>query len=1312
MCRSLSIPSPGKCRTVATSLVAAFAALCSVSSAQTVSLSASSLAFGNVAVGYTSNSSPVALTNTGTAALSISSIVATGSFAETNTCGSSLKAAARCTISITFSPSITGASSGSVVINDSAGNAPQAIALAGTGVVPVKLAPVTLSFGNTTMGTTSVPIVVTLSNDLSTALTISSIATTGDFAQTNTCGASVAGNKTCTITLTFTPTIGGTRNGTLTVTDNANSSPQTASLAGFGSASGVTAIAISPQNSSAPAGATQQFSAAGTFPGGVYDVTQAVTWTSSKTAVATISNTSGTKGLAASLAAGATTIKATQGSLSGSTTFTVTAGLVSIAVSPVNAAMVLGAAQQFTATGTYSDQSQKILTNSVTWSSSSPATATVNNAGLARSVAVGSATIFATLGNVSGSALLTANPAALVSIAVTPANGTVPVGIQQQCKAVGTYTDGSTQDLTNSASWSSSASNIASVSSQAGSQGLTSGLATGSTTITASLGNISGSTGLTVTPATLVSLVVTPTVPSIPSGVTQQFTATGTFSDDSTQNLTTSVTWASSASAVAAISNATGSQGLATGQSTGTTTITATSGSISGGTTLTVAPAALVSIAVSPISPFIPQGTTQAFTATGTFTDNSTQNLTSSVTWGSSGVGVASINTIGVAIGVSAGTTSISATLGSINGATNLTVTTTALVSITVNPPSASISLGTTQAFTAAGTFSDGSSQDVTATAYWTSSNGAVATVSDAAGTQGHASSVSAGTATITATSGAVNGNATVTVNAAALQSIAISPQNSSIALGSSQPFSATGTYTDGSTQDLTATVVWGSSQSSVAVISNSAGTQGLATSAGTGSTVITATLGTQSAQTSLTVAAATLVSIAVNPSSATLAVGVTQEFTATGTFSDGTQRDVTSQGLWSSSNTSVANVAGGLATALGSGSTMVQCALTVAGYASVTVLPSVPLAPTGITVSTGNMQVSLTWSPSLGATSYTVARSTTSGGPYTTVGSTSANSFNDIGLTNNTTYYYVVAAVAPGGVSSHSPQVNATPQLLPGSGSARIYFTTWNGLAREYVVYVPAALQANPAMVLVLHGTAIVPQNQPPLTVYHNMGWDSLADDYGFLVVQPIATYKPSIGSFFWESFGTETYFPTAPDDSGFLRSLILAMQRPPSSGGFAVSPNRVFVMGFSSGGMMAQTLAINSADLVAAAAPFSGTIYVATPPNPFPQPSQPLSIIEFGGDADTTIYYCGGTFYGWGEGLIPTPSIDVDANYWLSADGLPGNSTPLCTGGEPSPNVYQIDSGPAKIEVQIIRELGFAHTYQQTGIAMAWGFFSTHGR
>jgi hypothetical protein len=184
--------------------------------------------------------------------------------------------------------------------------------------------------------------------------------------------------------------------------------------------------------------------------------------------------------------------------------------------------------------------------------------------------------------------------------------------------------------------------------------------------------------------ATLVSIAVTPSNQSIAAGTQQQFTATGTFSDNSTQNLTSSVTWASSDPTIATISAA----GLATAlQKAGTTSISAQQGNIIGKTNLTVTAAAtLVSIAVTPPNQSIAAGTQQQFTATGTFSDNSTQNLTSSVTWASSDTTIATISAGGLATALQkAGTTSISAQQGNIIGKTNLTVTVAATFTLTVN---------------------------------------------------------------------------------------------------------------------------------------------------------------------------------------------------------------------------------------------------------------------------------------------------------------------------------------------------------------------------------------------------------------------------------------------------------------------------------------------------------------------------------------------------------------------------------------------------------------------------------------------------
>ena len=136
--------------------------------------------------------------------------------------------------------------------------------------------------------------------------------------------------------------------------------------------------------------------------------------------------------------------------------------------------------------------------------------------------------------------------ATLVSIEVTPTNSSIANGLSTALQATGIYTDSTTHDLTSAVTWNSSAASVASISNLPGANGLATTAGPGSATITASLSGISGSTNLTVTAATLVSLGVTPANPTIAKGLKSQFTAIGTYTDNSTQNLTSQVQWSSS----------------------------------------------------------------------------------------------------------------------------------------------------------------------------------------------------------------------------------------------------------------------------------------------------------------------------------------------------------------------------------------------------------------------------------------------------------------------------------------------------------------------------------------------------------------------------------------------------------------------------------------------------------------------------------------------------------------------------------------------------------------------------------------------
>jgi len=762
--------------------------------------------FPSTALGNTSAAQTLTLSNGGILPVLISSISTSGDFAQSNNCGRSVAGRGSCTITVTFKPTAVGTRTGTLTVKDSAGT--QTASLSGTGIAPVTVSAASLTFASQTIGVASAAQAVTVKNAMSTALTVKSVAVSGDYSQTNNCGGSLAAGASCTVSVTFKPTAAGTRTGTLTITDGAVTSPQTVGLSGTGASATLKSIALSPANPSVTKGKSQQITATGTYSNGtVADVSASATWSSSNSGIATVSNTTGSKGMASAVAAGSATISAAVSGITGTTTLTVpVATLVSIAVSPATASIPKGKTQQYSAVGTYSDGSTQTLTT-VTWSASTGAS--ISTSGLATGTAVATSTITATSGTIKGTASLTVAQAALVSIAVSPATASISKGSTQQYSAVGTYTDATTQTLTSSVTWTATTGATISAS------GMATGSAAGTSTITATTGTIQGTASLTVQPAALVSIAVSPASASIAKGTTQQFSAVGTYSDGTTQTLTSAV-W----SATAGATITTG--GLATGSAVGSSTITATSGTIHGGAALTVQPAALASIAVTPANSSIAKGTTQQYSATGTYTDGTTQNLTSSVAW--SATSAASMNAAGLATGSAQGTATVSAVSGSITGTASLTVTAPVLVAIAVSPAGASIPKGTAQQYSALGTYTDASTQDLTASVAWSASSGATITAG------GLATGTIVGTPVITATSNSISGSVALNVMPPAMTLITVSPNSVSTGLNGQQQFTATASYADGSTADVTNSVTWSSGNTSVVAISGTGFAQAVAT--------------------------------------------------------------------------------------------------------------------------------------------------------------------------------------------------------------------------------------------------------------------------------------------------------------------------------------------------------------------------------------------------------------------------------------------------------------------------------------------------
>ena len=262
--------------------------------------------------------------------------------------------------------------------------------------------------------------------------------------------------------------------------------------------------------------------------------------------------------------------------------------------------------------------------------------------------------------------------------------------------------------------------------------------------------------------------------------------------------------------------------------------------------------------------------------------------------------------------------------------------------------------MGLTRRFVARGTYSDGTSLDISNTVTWSSGAIAVATVLS----PGVATGESVGTATITAALSGKSGSAILTVIAVTLNSIAVTPATASVPMGLTQPFVATGIYSDGTVVNISDTVLWTSGSPLVATVLS----PGVATGESVGTATITAAFGGKSGSATLTVTAATLSSIAVTPATATVPMGLTQPFVAIGTYSDGTIVNISSTVLWTSGSPLVATVVSpGVATGESIGTATITAAfggksgsatltVTAATLNSIAVTPATATVPIGFT--------------------------------------------------------------------------------------------------------------------------------------------------------------------------------------------------------------------------------------------------------------------------------------------------------------------------------------------------------------------------
>jgi hypothetical protein len=456
---------------------------------------------------------------------------------------------------------------------------------------------------------------------------------------------------------------------------NAGKEAQTRSLEITVSPASLSSIAITPSDISLAKGSSEPVNVTASFSDNTkQDVSSQVDWVNSNDQIAIIKDDLFT---VQALLEGSTTLSASLLGEKADLSITVTnAELVSLALNPINASIPLGQSQQYYAQGTFADGTVQDLTSEVTWISSNEDQVLINNtdslAGLAESVALGSTKITVALGDIQQDTLLTIGNVMLSSIQVQPVNQVIAKGSDAEIKALGYFTDGSLIDLTSKVIWTASRTKSVDVISV--SNGTVLSLSEGTALISAKLDGVVGLGNIRVTDATLQSLAISATQTAVPSGITQQLVAIGTYSDMTTRNLNHQVNWQSDDVLKATVSNANSNSGLLRAISPGKLTISVSLGSLSNQINIDVTDAELTGIQINNPNSQINVTSTQLVTAIATFSDSSTQDVSTQVNWLSSDTSIASIGNAefdkGFVTALSAGMVNVSASLQGIKSST------------------------------------------------------------------------------------------------------------------------------------------------------------------------------------------------------------------------------------------------------------------------------------------------------------------------------------------------------------------------------------------------------------------------------------------------------------------------------------------------------------------------------------------------------------------------------------------------------------------------------------------------------------------
>ncbi|MCK5818878.1 MAG: Ig-like domain-containing protein [Psychromonas sp.] len=585
-------------------------------------------------------------------------------------------------------------------------------------------------------------------------------------------------------------------------------------------------------------------------------------------------------------------------------------GTQSLVISPFKTTINKETSVAYVATLIKADGTKQNVTDQVSWSSNNANLISIDEKGIAKSIAgKGSVVIFAQLNASKAQATLTITDKQLLNLVVTPSHSILRVGLTKQFNATATFADNSQQNISRDVTWSASDSNasvddLGLMTANSVSQG---------TTINASYLQQNGTATSVISASEIKEINITPSIVSLNLGVVEQLSATVILADDTAIDVVHNVKWISSDPTIADVN----SDGLVTADSVGhdkvNVSLSYAGESISTDVDVTVLPAKLISIDISPKNVNVPQGAYAQYSAVGLNSDGSIFDLTRQVVWQSSDPQIAIFKSNGFAIAEKAGNTKITAKFSGITGQTDATVNSATLQGIDVEPTQKTLPTGLKFQYQAFGRYSNGTVLELTDIVSWMFDKNTDLASFDPL-RKGLLTADKEGSAMPTATLGTDTASANLNIlKPRKIKYISITPINSKAIMDTFLKFTATALYDFGNGKlqdfDVTNETSWSTNMHNDLSFDKNGLSLAVHQSIPGSPVGINARFGGHTYNAMVDVVNQLVDSIQVTPATKVIAMGRSQQYTAIAFYKDGSYVDITTQANWNSSDNSVISI-------------------------------------------------------------------------------------------------------------------------------------------------------------------------------------------------------------------------------------------------------------------------------------------------------------------------------------------------------------------------------------------------------------------